>query len=411
MRFAHTVVLTLIARVFATIGPFGVSIITARMLGPADRGLYFLALSIAQITAQVSNFGLHASNTYIAAQRPHLLSKLVVNSLYVATLVTPLMSLLVIPFFIYPNWSEARLEILCAILLAPTLVAFLFISNAAVGVGRVKLFNGLIIFSGASAVIAAGLVALIKGPTLDYLIAATAASLLSCVVGYALLLRRQPIHLNFDRTLFKEGIPLAFRAYVVTLLGFLMLRIGIIALQSRSSLHELGQFSIASQLFDGLMILPSTIGLLLFPKLVRAKGHDRWTMLWRTFWQLSALMLLLVGILGPLLPWIIPIVFGTSFTAAIPISISFLPAVIVFSCVTVISQYLSSEGYPWRQVVAWIVGLVSQAILSYMLAAPYGGLGISIALTISILLTFAILLREAFIVRARSATEQIRKTS
>ena len=54
---------TLIARVIAMIGPFGVSIITARLLGPEERGRYFVIIAAAQIAAQIANLGLHASNS------------------------------------------------------------------------------------------------------------------------------------------------------------------------------------------------------------------------------------------------------------------------------------------------------------------------------------------------------------
>ena len=48
------IVSTMFARAVAMIGPFGVSIITARVLGPEDRGHYFLIISYAQIAAQIA---------------------------------------------------------------------------------------------------------------------------------------------------------------------------------------------------------------------------------------------------------------------------------------------------------------------------------------------------------------------
>jgi O-antigen/teichoic acid export membrane protein len=414
MKLPRSIVYTVTARLFAMIGPFGVGIVTARMLGPEDRGLYFFIVSLAQISAQISNFGLHASNTYVVARQPHLLTKLTINSLYVAIILTPLISVAVILIAVHPEWlwllapSPHRLgpEVFGAALLAPFIVAFLFVSNLAVGIGRIQLFNGLTIFSAVSALVAAGISAAVGGSSMDYIVAAALAALTSSMVGGVLLLYRQPLRLSFDKTLFREGAPLAFRAYIVTLLSFLILRVGAITLQLHTSLSEMGQFSIASQLFDGLMILPGTVGLLLFPDLVRAKDADRWTILWRVFWSLSAVMLLMVCVAGLLLPWVIPLLFGPAYSSAVPLALSFLPTVMMFCFITVISQYLSSEGYPWNQIVAWLVGFIAQTVLSYVLAAAYGALGVSLALAISTLLVLAILLREAFIVRRRALPTQ-----
>ncbi len=410
MKFPRSIIYTVTARLFAMIGPFGVGIITARMLGPEDRGLYFFIVSLAQIAAQISNFGLHASNTYVAAQKPHLLSRLMVNSLYVALIITPMISLFLILITIHPEWLGILApsprpighQVFGAALLAPFLVAFLFISNLAIGVGRIQLFNGLTIFSGVSALIAAGIVAAINGSTMNYLVAATLTALASCLIGIILLLYRQPLRFNFDTFLFKESAAFAFRAYLTALLSFLVLRVGTVTLQLHASLNEMGQFSIASQLFDGLMILPGTVGLLLFPDLVRAKGTDRWALLWRVFWSLSAAMLLIICAAGLLLPWIIPLLFGPLYASAIPVTLSFLPTILLFCFITVISQYLSSEGYPWNQILAWLVGFLVQTVLSYILAQTYGALGVSLALAISALLILAILLRETFVVRRRT---------
>jgi O-antigen/teichoic acid export membrane protein len=410
MKLPRSIIYTVTARLFAMIGPFGVGIITARMLGPEDRGLYFFIVSLAQIAAQISNFGLHASNTYVVARRPQLLSGLTVNSLCIALIITPLISLFVILIAVHPEWlgvlapSPRHIgpEVFGAALLAPFLVAFLFISNLAVGIGRVQLFNGLTIFSGISALIAAGIIATISGSTMDYIVGATLASVTSCMIGGLLLLHRHPLRFRFDTSLFRKSASFAFRAYLTTLLSFLILRVGTITLQLHTSLNQMGQFSIASQLFDGLMILPGTVGLLLFPDLVRAEGADRWAMLWRVFWSLSAAMLLLVCVASLLVPWVIPLLFGPLYAGAVPVTLSFLPTVMVFCFITVISQYLSSEGYPWNQIFAWLVGFLVQTILSYMLAATYGALGVSFALAISSLLVLAILLREAFIVRRRT---------
>src|SRR5690606_12780995 len=90
-----------------------------------------------------------------------------------------------------------------------------------------------------------------------------------------------------------RGVAYAFRAYLAALLGFLMLRVGTIALQQNATLADLGQFSIAAQIADALILVPSTVALLLFPNLVRAEEGLRWSATVAILLRVGAFMLLL----------------------------------------------------------------------------------------------------------------------
>lgn len=407
------IVTTVLARAIAMIGPFGVSIITARVLGPEDRGQYFLIVSYAQIAAQIANLGLQTSNTYLAANRPELVGRLLVNSFYVAAIVTPVAALATLVFvgrpellgFSAPPGASLGPEAFMAVLLAPLIVAFLYIVNMAVGIGRIQLFNGLTILSGVAAVGAAAAVGLYGGGTADFLVAAAVAVAVSSVIGGVLVLSGTRIPLSFDIPLFRKGALFGLKVYLSTLLGFLMMRVGVIALQQRSDLLEVGQFSIAVQIADALILLPGTVGLLLFPSLLRMEGGDRQAAMWRVFRRLGALMAALLIMGAPLIPWILPLIFGAAYQKAVLLTLAMLPSVLIVSMITVLSQYLAAEGYPWRQVTAWLVGFAVQAGLSYWLAGEFGGFGVAIALTVSSGLVFLLLLREAFLMRDSGGAE------
>lgn len=397
------VMTTLVARGLAMMGPFVVSVVTARVLGPEDRGLYFLVVSYAAMAAQIANLGLHSSNTYLVANHPERLGALTVNSIYVAAIVAPLVALVLVVFFTLPASSSesAGLASFVAVLLAPLLVGFIFLTNLAVGVGRLPLFNGLTIFAGIAAIAAAGLAALLNGRTLTFLLAAVAAMAVSCLVVGSLLLAGKRIRARFDLPLFRQGVAYAARAYLATLFGFLMMRVGVIALQQRASLEEIGQFSIAMQVSDALILIPGTVGLLLFPGLVRAPRGDRWRATLQTLWRLGLLMVVMLMIVGLTTPIILPMVFGTAYERAVPMTQALMLPAFLISLVTVISQYLAAEGFPWRQVHAWGAGFVLQAGLSYWLAGTYGGMGVAFALAASSVLVLVILGTEALAMRKR----------
>src|SRR6185437_1160314 len=187
---------TLISRGVAMTGPLIVGIVTARALGLEDRGQYFLIMSYALIASQIATLGLHASNTYLVANRPELLAPLFINGLYVAALLAPLVALIVVFAWGWPQalgMASPENSIgpmsLVAALLAPLIVLMVYVSNLAVAVGQVPLYNALTVGYSVLAMIVAGIVWVGGGGTLSFLLgAAFSAALVCAVVSWRLLI-------------------------------------------------------------------------------------------------------------------------------------------------------------------------------------------------------------------------------
>jgi O-antigen/teichoic acid export membrane protein len=402
---------TLVSRGVAMGGPLIVGIITARALGPEDRGQYVLIMSYALIASQIATLGLHASNTYLVANRPELLVPLFTNGLYVAAILAPLVALIVVFALGWPqalglvasSENSTGPVALAAVLLAPLMVLMIYVSNLAVAVGQVSLYNALTVGYSLLAMFVAVMVWGGGGGTLSFLLGAIISVALVCAVASWRLLTGHRLRVSFDVDLFRRGFVYAIKAYLTTMCGSLMMRIGILALQKHASMSEVGLFSVAVQLADGIAQLPATIGLLIFPLMVRtATGHRRAAM-WRAFWGLGGAMFLLLVIGGIASYWLIPFLFGQSFAGSYPLTIALFPQLLLLSFMTVISQYLAAEGYPWTQVFAWIVGFIVQTVLSYWLASKWGGFGVAMALTISSAVVLGILLLEVFRKRRSAA--------
>ncbi len=386
---AWTVFTTLLARLIAMAGPFAVSVITARQLGPDQRGEYFLIISYAQIAAQFSNLGLHSSNTYFVANRPRLLAPLLVNSIVVACVVAPLAALPIAigfgwPSLVVPGAASAH-QIgplaLAAALQAPLLVSFLYLTNLAIGMGRVALFNGLTILSGFIAVVLTGLSWAAGGTLALFVWAAIASLAVSNLVGAFLLLRGQRVRLRFRARLFRIGAGYATRAFLATLFGFVLMRVGVVVLQLQANMAEVGQYSIAQQIGDALILLPSTVGLLLFPSLLRLpKGNDRWRAAMSAIVRLGSAMLVVVAIVAVATPLGVRLVFGPAYIAAAPLILGLLPTVLLTSIIIVFSQYLSASGFPWSQVAIWAAALLLHIALTLVLVGSLGAMGVVISL-------------------------------
>ena len=387
--------MTLFARIIAMIGPICVSIITARALGAEGRGLYFLVITYAQIAAQFGNLGLHSSNTYLVAAHPERRSAILANSIVVASIGGVLATVPIIAWFGLTD-DDTSAAIRYTYLLAPLLVMFLLITNIAVAIGQVQLFNALTILSGALALTCAFLAALFDAGTEQFLWAAIIAIFSASVVGIIALLPHCDWRLRLDFSLLRKGFGYGTRAYLATLAGFLMNRTGVMVLQSQGNLEVVGQFSIAQQIVDALILLPSTVGLLLKPALLRmSNSADRVSTMWRTACILSAIMFVMLAIIGILTPTIVPLVFGIEYQAAVPLVLTFLPSALLMSFIIVVSQFLSAEGFPIAQTVTWFVATAFHIVLSMLLLPEYGALAISISYGITSVLVLASLIHIA----------------
>jgi O-antigen/teichoic acid export membrane protein len=410
--FIVDIVATVSARLLAMAGPFAVSIITARILGPEERGRYFLVLAVAQIGSQIASMGLQSSNTYLVANRHELAGRLMVNGFFVSFIVAPLVTL---PIAFAVGWSESAglgnlvgpslgPVSLIAVFLAPLFLFSVLVGNLALGLGRVRLFNGLTIAYSLMSLAAA--LAFAPFGTVTYFLLSAAISLaLPMLYGAYCILGGRPVHPKFDFELFESGIAFASRVYFSTMFGFVMARVGAFALHLEGSIEEVGQFAVAAQLADGLTMLPATIGTLLFPELIRTRRDRRLPTLWRTFWGVAAIMTVILGCVALLAPWIVPVLFGHSFARSVVLTQALLPSVLIYSLITLLSSYLAAEGYPRIQVFAWLIGLVVQTGLSYWLAAMWGGVGVSLSIAISYALVLALLLNEVLSRKRRESRQ------
>jgi O-antigen/teichoic acid export membrane protein len=368
----------LLSRGLAILGSFGVAILTARLLGPADRGRYYYVITLAAIAVQFASFGIHASNSYLIARTPALLPQVMANTGWLAILggTAAAAGALVFDFAI-GGFTRDLVFVAVVLTLAPSLLLFLYLSNLAVALNRPRTFNGLIIF-GSLASIAMALLSAYPSPTLNgFLLAAVAASIVACILAWIVLANGIRIPWTFDYSLFYAGLAYASRAHIATLLGFLMARMGVVVIRQFGDFADLGYWSIAAQIADALLILPGTISLLLFPSLVRAEGKMRWNEYKTTLFRLSAMMAVLCIAGSIVAHLLIETIFGMAYAPAVAIVLALLPGIFFLGVASVASQFLSASGLPWSQVLAWICGSLLQAGLSLALYGRFGIVGLA----------------------------------
>lgn len=389
----------------AVLGTFGVrilaiglstltSIVVARMLGPAGRGDYFLAVSLVGMALQLGSLGLHSSNVYLVSAHHGHLVKLATNSFIVSGLIAVL-ALVAFTAVMPRMFRNLDFVTIClaALTVGPAIYCLL-ISNLLLGVDRLRQFNLVELLSRLFPLLFIGLTALTVGLSVQTAVLANgvAALLVALLLLYFIPIQR-PIRI--DWSLLRSGVGYGLRAYLAALLGFTLSRVGGLLLANQSGSEQVGHLSIAMQLSDLMVMLPATIGVVLFPRLVGDK-EGRGILTLRTMKFVALLMAIACALAAMLAGFLIPLIFGEAFIDSVILFQLMLPGVLALSLISVVSQYLAAQGIPWPLVWSWVVGLALMVAMSWWYQPQFGAAAIAVAMSCAYVLVLALLGTQFF---------------
>lgn len=387
---------TFLSRLSIVLSGFGVSILTAHFLGPIGRGEYFYIMTLVNIISVIAALGMQTSNTYLVASQPKLLNNLIVNSFWISLIFCSLITAAVL-YFITRSNTINHYSLWFALILTPCNLFYLFGVSLMGGIGRFNLLNYYQILMNVLTVIAV-IIAGFFTAKLNLILATISISWLLLVIFlfYSLFNRQESFSFKFDRKVFNEGFHYAFKAYLIGIGTYLLLRINVFFLQELSPPAELGYFSIAAQICEALVLLPMTVNMVLFPHLVKSKILDLKIIL-TVVKQVGLLMLILFAVTWLIAPIFIGLFFGEKFMPSVEILRFILPGYFFYGLVTLLTQHLAARGLPPIMLVIWLVGLLINGYLSYLLIPVYHAIGAGIAMSLSygfVLILFSYLIYQ-----------------
>lgn len=388
--------LTFIMRLARLLAGIGAGIVTARALGPAGRGDYFLITTISSVIVQFGNLGLASSNTYLVAQRPSLFGPLLNNTIVVSALAGILGAAVVASLEVAGIFSIAPGLLWPIVALAPITLFYLLGSNLLVGIGRITAYN--LVEGAATVMVTAAIVAaaIVWATPLAVLISSAVGWGLAAAVLLLVLRPAQQARPQFDRAVFRAAWRFAAKAYAITLLGALVLRANVFVLERLSGSAALGQFSIASQIAEAIAVFPASVALVLFPRLIREAAQS-WGITLRTMLVVGLALSAACGLVAVLSDPLVQIAFGAEFAPAAEALRILLPGVVSLGMLTVMSQFLGSIGLPVALVGAWLAALALVVTLGITLVPLGAASGAAAALS----LTYAGLLVVVVVIGVR----------
>jgi O-antigen/teichoic acid export membrane protein len=379
---------------YAVTIPTGVitSILTARVLGVAGRGEYFYIITLASLIVQFGHLGLASSNIYALAKNHTLLPRLAANSIWVSLIAgtfAAFMVLLLVAGWHVTKWEETHAWLL--LVMGPVKLYSLLASNLLIGLTRIRQYNLFQIVNAFFQLAAIGIATWMSWGVGGFLTAIALTAAAAAFVLMWFLARLHSLRWRFDRELLGSQFGYAGRVYVVTLLGYGVSRVGVLFLDHYAGKSEIGIYSVAVQLTDVLVLIPSTTAMVLFPNLLKSDIQGQYACTLAVTARIGLIMLALCISIGVAAYWLIPMLFGDAFMPAVYVLWWMLPGVLALSMTTIISQYLAAEGMPWGNVMAWIAGLLFLVVSCQQLVPQWGARGVAMGSSLTYVLLGCIL--------------------
>ncbi len=371
-----------------------ISAILARALGPAGLGLYGVAVAIGTLGIQLANGGLHISNTYYVAKNRALLPALLGNALRISLLGGSVLGGGAwIVFLCWPALAPLSGSLLTlALAWIPVGLAYLLLLNLLLGLQMVRAYNGIEL---GNRLLSLGLIVLLVALRVARVETTLIASLIALLVssGVALWCLRSlsSVYPRVSMPLFKDTIGVGFRAYLVCLFSFLVLRIDLLMVKYMLGAEQAGYYSVAATIADYVSMFAAVVALILFPKLSALSDNaEKLRMAKRAAFGTGVALLPAVVVAAAFAKFLIPLLFGSAFLPAASALIWLLPGIFFLGIEVVIVQFLNSQGFPSSLIVLWAVSTVLNIGLNLWAIPRHGITGASAVSSISYFLVFSV---------------------
>jgi O-antigen/teichoic acid export membrane protein len=357
----------------------------ARGIGVEGRGYFVIITFIIALGLQFSSLGIQTLNIYKISQNRALASVMASNSVILGASLgfTASLIIFIIDSLDFYNFGLTQPLLLLALVSIPLALIYQFLVNIYLAKLEISKFNILEILS---KLIPAFLICMSILIFKDNIFIIGLAVWVSYLVMSTFVIWDQKIFpsLSIDLSIPYQNFFYGFKGYIAQLVSFAQQRITILLVQSYYGISELGIYSISLMLFDFLIMIPTTIGMLAFPYFSQESERVGKILLLKNVILLVAVIALLIIIITYFVSeYIILFAFGNGFAQASIYLLYLLPGVIFASLNTIYMNYLASEEMPLVTVYAPLVSFIVSVVTFILLHESYGVLSAAIATSLS----------------------------
>ncbi len=396
-RFLRDSASVLGAQVAMTVLGIGTGVVTARLLGPHDRGLFQLLTFLPLTLANFGKLGIPQANVYFMRRRGASASDVASNSLVFAVVLGGLLALVC---WVGRDWLLANvLKSAPAVTLAPVLALMPFVLLQAYLQGVVQAqerFREYGLQQLAPTVL--GLVGMVivlvwlRAGLIGAVLTHTAIVALVTVWLAVRVHRRAPLRLGWNRELAGGMLTFGGKSYLQTLAATLSFRIDHYLIAYLLDPTQVGFYAVAANLTNFLLRIPDATGTVLFPKLAGSSEREAHAATARvcryTLWITATLAIgyLVFGGVA------IRLLYGERFAASVEPMRLMLPGVLMIALYLILTRNFTSRNRQQVNIVAAVAALAINVGLAWVLIPRWGISGAAVSTGVAYAVASLILL-------------------
>ncbi len=386
MSFIRSFSITFASKAFSLILLLICRILTARLLGPSDLGVYGSALNLATILSRWGSMGTVPATQLIISQNP-LSKNQILTFILLASWVLGIANILIIYAFqeIIMTWqfpgSLAAFKLFKKLyLFLPVILLSMMLPIYLLGLSQYRNY-ALTQIIPLCVQVSIILSASEMSENNRIVVVAQLASWLTTVLISIVLIGFRNFHFEFSRSLFIKFTHLSIAMWPLIIIQFGLSRFAILIGSHSLSAVELGQYFLASNLSEAYFFIHASLAPIILNQSGADKPHINFLVRSLRFGNLLLIISLTITILIGRQPFLY--FFGDDYAGSWKLFLLLIPNVLFHGMVSVFIHHLLARGKKQIALIFQLTSLVILVLSSFLLCPLYGASGLCVASFIS----------------------------
>jgi O-antigen/teichoic acid export membrane protein len=364
------------------------NVILARSLGPERRGIYAVAVLIPSILTLLTSLGIGAANVFYISRATLDKRRVVGVSIAAAVVLGAIAYGLLVLVMALTGWRTLigidDRYLLLAAASTPFALAAAFMQGVLQGEGRFRDFNAVLLCQYVSLTAFLAIMLFVPGDHLFGSIGAwTASTVLTGLVGVALVGRHTQISVSVDQATAKTLLRYGSVVYLSTLSSFLNYRFDLLLVNAFAGATQAGLYAVGAGLAEVIWFLPNSASIVLAPRVAAASEEVSADLASRATRSVLALTVASALVMAAITPAAIYIFFGPAFSPSAVAVWLLLPGIVTFSVWKMMSSYLLGRSLLKQDLLAAVAAMVVTIGLDLTLIPRFGFRGAAVASSIA----------------------------
>lgn len=360
---------------------FVTSVVLARYLSVADRGLYGVALAFVVVGTMIAELGWGPALIYRVLRAGVPAARMAALALGFAVLEG---GLVVVACLSMQGWILTRLMdgapppiLYLALAAVPIRLGWVLFTSLARARDRFALQNWSMLMVSSSRLVGMVIVLILRhGAVYEALCVYLAAEALGTAVVAGQVIRDTGLSFRISWSDIREIQSFGIQAYVARLGAHLHERVDIFMLAYfLVDARYVGLYAVAVALITQLKVIPEAIGRALYPHLAASDEKQMAGVTARASRHAMGWVLLTTVAVAVLAPFAVPLVYGEPYRASVPALLILLPAMALLTRYRVLSTYFVSVGRQRVNVMSQATALAVNVTLNALLIPRMGIVG------------------------------------